>query len=727
MTLPRASKLRLLLAGSKLNAIGEIVLPLLEEKEVAVNERRFSRSDIETAAREKYRSIEWLLPALFCAVLLAQLILSGGRLSQTGDEATHLYAGYRYLKCSDLTVSPEHPPFAKVVAALPLLSMNVAVDCTPFNGDSLRQALTSVDWFYGQNWTAVLPRTRAAVSLFAVGLCLLVWITARRMFGLATAVVASALLVFEPNVLAYGSLIMTDVPVTGLMLLTVLTFYAWIRHRTVPFLLVTGVVTGLTLLTKHSGVVILPILGALAIADAIRPSGSKTSKWRFAGGNLLAIVLIGVLAVGIVWIGYGLRFASYPGAPEIAATWPVPSSAVGRLLAALESLHVMPDAYLRGFGAALALSNQSSDAFVAGKIYLQAPWFSTPFNFAIRNTAAMLLLIPAGAFGMVMTWRKRSRERLFVLIPITVFLAVCVRASSNVSMRYLLPILPFLLIAVADGCVELIRRVRWAGYALPVLIVLHAVSSLHAYPNYLSFANELWGGPSHAYKYLPWLDMGQAYPEARAYLEKHPSNNCWLVAGWQWDPAIYDLPCVTSGRYLTHQMPSHVHGTVILSSTLLNSVGLPEQQLAGAFKNASPKDRIAGSALLVYEGDFDTSLNAATVEKNLAAAAFVSGQDAAALVHSERELVLAPTSATAHGDHCIFLARSQVALALQECYTARELLLRDPLREEAGRKEYLESLERALVGLREKYRSIYKQEPSINSRQRKFWQVNTKR
>ena len=93
--------------------------------------------------------------------------------------------------------------------------------------------------------------------------------------------------------------------------------------------------------------------------------------------------------------------------------------------------------------------------------------------------------------------------------------------------------------------------------------------------------------------------MGQAYPEARAYLEKHPSNNCWLVAGWQWDPAIYDLPCVTSGRYLTHQMPSHVHGTVILSSTLLNSVGLPEQQLAGAFKNASPKDRIAGSALLV--------------------------------------------------------------------------------------------------------------------------------
>src|SRR5208282_5385049 len=119
------------------------------------------------------------------------------------------------------------------------------------------------------------------VSVFAMGLCLLVWITARRMFGLTTAIVASLLLIFEPNVLAYGSLVMTDVPVTCLLLFAVLAFYLWVRHRTFPFLLLTALAAGLTLLAKHSGVVVVPILAALALADAcIQPDGRADGDRR---------------------------------------------------------------------------------------------------------------------------------------------------------------------------------------------------------------------------------------------------------------------------------------------------------------------------------------------------------------------------------------------------------------------------------------------------------------
>jgi hypothetical protein len=688
-------------------------VPLLEEAKVADKIWQApGLSDLETAISRKYPRLEWLIPLLFCAIMLAQVILSGRQLSQTADEATHLYAGYRYLKCSDLTVSPEHPPLAKVVAATPLLLMNVSVDCKPFEGDALQQALTSLTWFYGQNWPAVLNHARAAASIFAVGLCLLVWVGARRMFGLSTAIVASLLLVFEPNILAYGSLVMTDVPVTCLMLLTVLAFYGWVKHRTFSFLALTAVATGLTLLTKHSGVVVIPILGALAIADAFSHSEIDAAKSKLAARNLIAVALISVLAVGVVWLGYSLRFAVYPGAPDTVAA-PATSSLLGQSLFEFEKHHLLPQAYLRGFAAAVALADQTSVAFVAGKIYLHAPWFSTPFNFAIRNTAAMLALLLAGAFGLAMGFRHRRRERLFVLIPAVVFLAVCIHASTNVSMRYLLPLVPFLLIAVADGCVEMAKRSRWMSYALVALIVLHAGSSLHAYPNYLSYASDLWGGPSKAYKYLPWVDIGQAYPEARVYLERHPTSDCWLVAGWQWDPALYDLPCQTSGLYSLHEIPARVHGTVIVSSTLFSSVGSGERQLVAAFRNAQPKDRIAGSALLVYEGDFDTSLNAATAEKNLAALAFTAGQYSLALQHSERELELAPDSAVAHGDHCIFLVHSDPTLALKECETTRELLLCDPLRDETRRKEYFESLELALVALKEKYRRTYGHEPSL--------------
>ena len=101
----------------------------------------------------KHPWLEWLIPAALCTIMLAQLLLSDRQLSQTADEATHLYSGYRYLKCGDLTVSPEHPPLAKIVAAAPLFTMNFAVSCEPFKeDDDVEQATASLDWLYSQNW-----------------------------------------------------------------------------------------------------------------------------------------------------------------------------------------------------------------------------------------------------------------------------------------------------------------------------------------------------------------------------------------------------------------------------------------------------------------------------------------------------------------------------------------------------------------------------------------------
>jgi len=689
-------------------------LPLLDqEKVVADDGRSTGLKDLETNGLQKYRRSEWLIPALLCAVMLGELLLSSSQLSQTADEATHLYAGYRYLKCGDLTVSAEHPPLAKVVAATPLVPMNFAVDCAPFKGDSLHQAFASLNWLYTQDWPSALVRARAAISVFAVGLCVLVWISARRMFDLATAIVASLLLVFEPNVLAYGSLVLTDVPVTCMLLLAVLGFYLWVKHRTVPFFLLTAVATGLTLLTKHSGVVVIPILGALAITDALTQSDGRRPKWQVALRNVLTVALVCALAASIVWAGYGMRFAAYPRAPVFEEPRSATTSITGRVLLELEEHHLLPQAYLQGFTEALRISGQTSVAFVAGKVYPSAPWFSTPFNFLIRSTFGLLAMIMAAVFGMTITLRQQRRERLFLLIPAAVYLAVCLHASHNVGIRYLLPMLPFVLIAVAAGCVELAKRARWVNYALPCFIVLHAASSLHAYPNYLSYANDLWGGPARAYKYVSWLDMGQAYPQAKAYLERHPAADCWFIVAWQWDPRIYDVPCQSFGLYLPNEIPPHVHGTIIVSSTLVTDVRIADAEIATAFHHATPKDRIGGSALLVYEGDFDTSLDAAAGEGGLAMRAFSTADSSAALEHGNKAVHLAPESPLVHANLCNLLAPTQVEAALKECYVARNLLLNDPLRHEQSRKERLELVQSAIVALRSNYRAAYGREPDI--------------
>lgn len=253
-------------------------------------------------------------------------------------------------------------------------------------------------------------------------------------------------------------------------------------------------------------------------------------------------------------------------------------------------------------------------------------------------------------------------------------------------------------------------------YALPGLIILHAASSLHAYPNYLSYANEFWGGPREAYKYQAWLDGGQAYLEAKSYLERHPTENCWLVTGWQWDPRLYDIPCRTFGLYVTNQVPPQVHGTVIVSSTLLTDVRLPEGEFASPFKKLTPREKIGGSALLVFEGDFDTKLAAAKSERELMVQAYSVGEPGTALLHGRRSVELAPESALAHGQLCELQAlMGQLEAALSECDRAQKILLRDPLREEPLRKKSLAWIEGELGRLRSEYKAAYGQDAVIAS------------
>jgi predicted membrane-bound dolichyl-phosphate-mannose-protein mannosyltransferase len=189
------------------------------------------------------KHLEWILPAICCVLLFGQLLMSTRRLSQTADESVHLYAGYRALKCGDFGYSAEHPPLAKLVAATPLLATSADIDCSTPKRD---ETWASLDWLYAQDWDRLLTWARIAASFFAILLCVLVWMTARQMFGLTVAALSSVLLVFEPNILAHGGLVTTDMALTAAIFLTVWAFYMWSRKRSPVFLIVTGIANGLT-------------------------------------------------------------------------------------------------------------------------------------------------------------------------------------------------------------------------------------------------------------------------------------------------------------------------------------------------------------------------------------------------------------------------------------------------------------------------------------------------
>jgi hypothetical protein len=361
----------------------------------------------------------------------------------------------------------------------------------------------------------------------------------------------------------------------------------------------------------------------------------------------------------------------------------------------------LPEAYLEGLGEALGMAKGGASGFnstyILGRAYPGAKWFFFPVAMSIKYTSAFLILLAAAMFGAKSLVRERRREFLFMALPCGVYLAACLSAGMNNSIRHTLPLLPFLLVLVGAGWSVLIRRARWVGYAVSCLIVLHAASSLHAFPNYLTYANEFWGGPATTYKYLPYVDSGEAYNQVRVYLQKHPANPCWIATDYQVNPRFYGVPCEPFGFWFREPVPLRMRGTVIVSSTFLILDGEPGGPLA-PFRSLVPKDRIGGSAMLVYEGDFDTTVAASDNERHLAADAIHAGNPYLALLHVNAALELVPADAETHRINCLALtAAGRPNEGLKECEVARALAMRGSLH--ADRVRTIETEMRLIRGI----------------------------
>jgi hypothetical protein len=344
------------------------------------------------------------------------------------------------------------------------------------------------------------------------------------------------------------------------------------------------------------------------------------------------------------------------------------------------------------------LNVYSSDpipAFILGRIYPNVKWFFYPLNFLIHSTAAFLVMALLSIAGIVCSFNRYRREFLFLIIPAALIVTGCMRSSYNGGIRILLPAFAFLLIVVAAGCVELVNRIRWAAYAVPCLIALHALSSLHAYPNYLSYANEFWGGPKQAYKYLAALDAGQSYRQLKDYTDRHPGRPCWLLTDGYWDPGLYGVTCTTIGGSSTNRIPPRLAGTVIVSSSMFTTTGYAQGRAVAPFVQEKPKDFIGGSALLVYEGDFDT--RAAASMSAWRHVALVPEPLDAELQEANEAVMLDPGSAPAHALRCMLLARAGIPnAAIVECETAIQLATADSLHQD----ELSKLVEQAEAGLR---------------------------
>src|SRR6185295_17792740 len=111
-------------------------------------------------------------------------------------------------------------------------------------------------------------------------------------------------------------------------------------------------------------------------------------------------------------------------------------------------------------------------------------WFYFPVAFLIKSTVGVLALFVL-TLGVIATRRlKCAREILFLVVPVIFYLLVAMTVGMNIGVRHILVVYVFLYVLIGGAAWVLIEwSPKWTG-AVVLLLLVHAASSVSAFPNY---------------------------------------------------------------------------------------------------------------------------------------------------------------------------------------------------------------------------------------------------
>lgn len=508
-------------------------------------------------------------PSIFFSVaavllLVFMAILMGGsvrRESATFDEPTHIGAGVSYLQKLDLRINVEHPPLAKVLAALPLVIRRVRADYSnlawtvsgEFPGTPLEYifgALVQTRW---NNPVTTLEWARAPMLLLTLALGWIVFVYARRLGGGWGGLLCLSLYVSMPVFLAYGPLVLTDVAITLFSVTALWTFAEVWRDPSRRNVMIFALNLTGALLSKFTAGILFFAFAGFALSTRWRPvpgqPGAKPEarawrrlRWRATGRSILWAALF-------VYVIYFVLSLHQP-------TDPLDHLSHGHIPLPLRRLLMPAALYL--FGVVVVMFGASRPTFILSHAYKHGVWFYFPVLFLFKSPLGFLALLVL-ALALALLLRRRGQATSPSILPeklglhwrvlwtsLIVFTAFCVTSGLNIGYRHFsVPlILLILLLAPLPGTLKRLGASTPTGARLATsLVALLALSclftALRAYPFYIPYINALsMGHPVYTVAGKADVDWDQAMPEVARFVEQHGLQTIEVDSYGHFDPGV---------------------------------------------------------------------------------------------------------------------------------------------------------------------------------------------
>ncbi len=547
---------------------------------------------------ERLRRI--LCLAVFAAVFLTLTVGSYVRESATWDEPQHLVAGYSALKFHDYRTDPEHPPFIRMWAALPLLGM-----------DGIRMDLRGIDpmasaaWVMGRQFLFchdtlylsndadhLLYAARFMIVLLGVLLGVLLFCWAHELFGFWTAAVVLGFYTLEPNILTHCRLVTTDFGVTCFAFGVAYFLWRTARCLSVGNLFGLAVFFALAQASKFSAVLLGPVALVLLVARACQKSAwpvrigklkDLSTRWKRLSAAMIIFATLVVASWVAIWAAYDFRYL-----PSARPDWRMEFHKDPGILQRIPTLthavtwvdehHLLPNAYNEGFLLGQAKAQKRS-GFLAGSYRTDGWWWFFPFAFLIKTPISVIVLFAAGLVLAVIRWQRFADDAVYALLPAGAFLAAAMLAKLNIGLRHILPVYPFVLLlagyAITKLCAERPKPLR---LILAALCLLAIVEFALVCPHYLAFFNQFVGGPSHGHEYLADsnIDWGQDLKGLKQWMNQHDVHHINLSYFGTADADYYKIDCtyLPGGPFFDDKRVSrpNLPGFVAVSATNLRGL-----------------------------------------------------------------------------------------------------------------------------------------------------------
>ncbi len=532
-----------------------------------------------------------LIVGTLLAVYIALSVGSSLDDSPTFDEGVHLAAGFAWLKWPRAQIyDPANPSFTNAFAALPLLFLRL----DPFFDRCRPPGLTPEETLGFIQWLSqkLLYQTRPGADTLLIacrlpmillsalfGLAVFFW--ARALAGEAAGLIALALFVFSPEMLAHGRLITNDAGGAFFMTLAVFWFWRGLESGRRSPLVRSGLAAGAAAATKYAALSLLPIL---LICGAIFTAARRAEKgsWkRFAGSYLL-------------WLG-----------------------AAFLVVAAVYRVRDLP---LYGGGIVETLGHYQGwrPSFLLGR-YSGAGWrYYFLVTLLLKTPPAFFLLLALGALGLRGRLIREWPDYLFVVLPPAAYFLAASLSRLDIGNRHVLFVYAPLFVLTAAGTAAMTRKL--IGLLIIPLLLWHAASALAVYPHFLAYVSELAGGPKNAVKLLSDsnVDWGQDLKRLKLAMDRRGIGGVVLSYFGEADPRYYgiDYQYLFSDGPLPYRELGKPPGRKWLAISLkcLQGVSFDDHGLYAWLREYSPVESI-GHTIFLYDltGEIDACLRLAYI------------------------------------------------------------------------------------------------------------------